>query len=355
MPNTIDVRNFTSAAGTTTAGIQEAINALPAQGGTILIPSGLYTVSSTIKLPTDRPCWLLGEGAGSRQGGNAGATSLQWATPAATYKDMNMIEMRGDYQKLEAMALIGNAVSGKGRGVQIGRLAAVDTGDVLHDAVLVDVQIQDMPSYAVAFYGTDVTQETNENNPNTAVNGDSLTVGATLERVYSAGCRSGGIAYLGQGCTTVSLRDCQLTGNVGGPGVKLYKASGTVFHRCVIESMPLAQTYLQQTGSYGTLIEGCWFEQGVAGVPTAYMIDLTTAQGTTIVGCTFVRPASSTGVCLFLQTAADCQATVAMNPFGVLAGVNQTGDSITKHGSPFTLLGYGRISQLSGFVDMTIT
>ena len=43
--------------------IQGAIDALPAAGGIIRLGAGIYEITDTIYMPTDRPCLLEGAGA----------------------------------------------------------------------------------------------------------------------------------------------------------------------------------------------------------------------------------------------------------------------------------------------------
>ncbi|GAI04584.1 unnamed protein product, partial [marine sediment metagenome] len=56
------------------AGIQAAIDALPAEGGKVFIPEGTYNISSTITVPSN--VWLEGAGASSTILYRDGATSV---------------------------------------------------------------------------------------------------------------------------------------------------------------------------------------------------------------------------------------------------------------------------------------
>jgi hypothetical protein len=55
-----DVRQFAS--GSSTGGIQEAVNSLASTGGTVIIPPGVYTLSAVVNIPTTQGIQIIGAG-----------------------------------------------------------------------------------------------------------------------------------------------------------------------------------------------------------------------------------------------------------------------------------------------------
>ena len=74
-------------------GIQEAIDALPSEGGTVFIPAGQYTLTNTLYTPCDRPCNLIGES--SKRTDHQLGTVLTWAT-GTPGTPVDMLRVRGD-------------------------------------------------------------------------------------------------------------------------------------------------------------------------------------------------------------------------------------------------------------------
>lgn len=204
--------------------IQAAIDALPASGGTVFIPSGTYTLTETLYTPCDRPCHLVGEGAVLPA--NRG-TTLQWSS------NVGMVRLRGDQSSLRSMNLVNVAedvatAQHLGFGVMIGRRDIADAHphpgtsttltehlkfarQPLKGMLIEDVTIKrsrgwgltipghgvdsvGAPEHGLALPGVEVDG---------VIDGGTLSFWVTMNRVKVDGPGRYGAYFTGGGCTTL--------------------------------------------------------------------------------------------------------------------------------------------------------
>ena len=264
-----------------------------------------------------------------------------------------MIEIRGNSQAVRGLSIYGGGAPGSGRGIQVGRAGADTTGQPVERIIIEDIYMEAMPGYGIAFYGNAPSLEAREDSPKTSVSANSITFDSVVNRVFMLGNKAKGGIYIGQGCTTISVRDSRVVGWDGGPGVKIRGAIGCQFDRVILEDPHTDQNYLYLDFADHCVFINCWFEQNKAYSPRSYMIALTDiSRMNTFIAPFFSRPAGN-GATLFLSADGSCHATLLLNPSAQM-GTKSTGTSISKGGSDLTILGYQKIEQPDGLIDMVV-
>ena len=210
----LDVRDYAS--------IQAAIDALPAMGGTVFIPAGVWSLSETLYTPCDRPCHLLGEG--SNHEGDKG-TVLVWTT------NTGLLRVRGNDSSVRNLVLrndSGGSASEEheGYGIHIGRRDVVDahphpgTSTTATEYAkggrhpLCTVQVEDVvvigaPGWGLTIPGFGNTQsETPEHGRVEASNSEegTLSFWIHVNRTKIIKSKRYGGIFVGTGCTTIYFR-----------------------------------------------------------------------------------------------------------------------------------------------------
>ena len=276
------------------ASIQAAIDSLPAEGGTVYIPAGEYTLTQTLYTPCDRPCHIVGEGAQMDAGPS---TVLRWTT------NTGMVRMRGDHSSLRGVSLrmdaSGTASSeDQGYGVFIGRRAITDAhphpgtsttatehakyGNApLKGMLIEDVHILASPGWGVTIPGFGETSSLVGTPPAPQpepgrVENETLSFWVDLRRVRVTGSRKYGALFTGGGCTTLFFDNCAFlhVGDQGDFATRFYaylrKTVGAIFRNTTFEgysppapsgeSAPPFNPWVRLVGCQSTTFETCWFE-----------------------------------------------------------------------------------------------
>lgn len=209
--STLDVRDFES--------IQEAIDALPPEGGTVFIPAGIWYLTETLYTPCDRPCHLLGEG--SNYEGDKG-TVLVWTT------NTSMLRLRGSNTSVRKMVLRNDSAGVSsaehlGAGIMIGRRTFVDAHPhpgtsatqteyekggfkPLQSVVLEDLTVKRAPGWGLSIpghgYQTDNLREVGFAEPE-GEKGGTISFWVSVNRVKIIESQRFGGIFAGTGCTTI--------------------------------------------------------------------------------------------------------------------------------------------------------
>lgn len=311
----------------TSAGIQAAIDDLPARGGMVLLPDTLYTGTATIYTPCDRPVLIVGLGPVS--GGPKGTEIINTA-------GTDVIRLRGDRDQLIGVTVTGNATAAAneetGRGVVIGRRNMTDPYKGLGNEVtlgggypivhvtLDHVNTKNTGGWGIFFsgYGKLSDGTTDESNPSAGV---TLSIWNQVNFCTVQGVKKYGCVWMGKGCTTTTFKDCDFGMTIGKGGNNAYYA------------------YLRENVS--TQFEGCTFEGWAGGTkPWVYLFS---AQAVTLRDPHFEEDAGDAGTATnpwFIQASDGCMGLVIERPF------------FGRHGS--TSAGKPRLIQLGTVFDCTI-
>ena len=220
------------------ANIQLAVDALPASGGVVYVPSGTYNSTSTPTkftppLVLSKPVHLLGDGPGT-----AGPTTLE-----ATV-DQDLIQLQADSCTIEGIKLKGKGSTGTGVGIRVMR-----TGAIVRQPAVIDVLITDTPSWGLYIHGNGSTE---------------LALNGYYERLKIQNNKnsSTGALYIGQGVTTQTFINVAVN-QFSGLAAKLERCLGIRLSYCIFEdSAQLAApaAYMLLEGVFGVGLDNCWFE-----------------------------------------------------------------------------------------------
>ena len=321
------------------ASIQAAIDSLPAEGGTVYIPAGEYTLTQTLYTPCDRPCHIVGEGAQMDAGPS---TVLRWTT------NTGMVRMRGDHSSLRGVSLrmdaSGDASSeDQGYGVFIGRRGITDAhphpgtsttatehakyGNApLKGMLIEDVHIFSSPGWGVTIpgFGEDSQGNAEAGRVTTAAQ-QTLSFWVDVRRVRVTGSRKYGALFTGGGCTTLFFDNCAFlhVGDEGNFATRFYaylrKTVGAIFRNTTFEgasppepsgeNAPPFNPWVRLVGCQSTTFETCWFENdphysGSTSVNyepqyfihLAAVVDVPANQGVSVLRVHFARGGSNAGL-----------------------------------------------------------
>jgi hypothetical protein len=313
--------------------VQDAIDALPREGGTVVLPAGTYDMVGTLYTPCDRPCHLIGEGAMIP---DQGGTALKWQP--GEDEVVGMVRLRGDGSSIRNLTLIntGTAVpdddESLGFGVMLGRRDVEDAhpapgsgpgneyermGSVpATNCVLDNVTILGAQGWGLTIPGFGF-QSNGEEEPHSVPagfgQGGTLSFWVTINSTRVFRSKKFGNLFTGGGCTTLWFDRCAFI-QVGEGDPFVYEdnyyafISQTVqaaFSRCTFEGhSPAAdpgKPWVKLWGSESTVFETCWFEED--GRPTepylyepTYFIRLANgSKGGAVRNCHFVRGGDSGG------------------------------------------------------------
>ena len=237
----VNAREFSS--------IQAAIDSLSGAPGTVFVPSGTYTPSTTpsfsgITIPNN----VCVRGAGP-------STALSMAgTPNA-----DAVKITGSYGAVTDLSIVGANSTGTGYGVNI-----YPTG-VMAGARVERVIISNTPSWGI-YVGRD----------------DAINL-AILTRIVDVNISGNvstavGSMHIGNGCTTLNAYDCFFGGNnttgiyshLGGTNMSMGQVHirGTAAIRlfgCAFEPSGASACFSMNHSNFGVSLFGCYFEPETAG------------------------------------------------------------------------------------------
>lgn len=321
--------------------IQAAIDSLPAVGGTVFIPAGLYDLSETLYTPCDRPCHLLGEG--SSRTGTKG-TVLRWSVKTG------MLRVRGDDSSVKGLTLMmlasGTAATEhEGYGIFVGRRNVVDAhphpttspsateyvkGDQKPQLRVdfEDLVVMDAPGWGLVIPGYEEDSEGNAEHglvrPDVNQGGGTLSFWISVNRVQLMRSRRYGALFTGGGCTTIRFTEgaCLLQGADQHTGVATCYAHlrGTTqpaFRDWIFEGASPAddpeghqKPWVVLHGCDCASFEACWFEEdphGPAGTdpyqPRYFLHLAGSNQSVTLSKLLMVRAGSNGGLlrCVYAE------------------------------------------------------
>lgn len=252
-----------------TLSIQDAIDALGTEGGTIYLRPGTYLLTDTITFPTDRPVRLVGAG--------ADITILDWIGMGAT-PNQDCIKVQYSRSGVEELTVKGPYVAGTGRGIAVG-----STSHTVRDCRFRNVLIRNTCAEAIAFLGT------------AELGGSFITFLNVCEDCvfrsnFQAGATSQGMCYVGASCTTTRFVRCSFdtfkgsaitdfTGIAGG-GIELLS--------CNIEApADDAQHWIILSASRWPKIHNCWFENTTGFFGKYKIIAINGCIGLSVRDCSF--------------------------------------------------------------------
>ena len=311
--------------------IQDAIDALPLEGGTVYIPAGTYTLTQTLYTPCDRICHLVGDGGSPTLGAG---TTLEWVP--AEGQVLAMLRVRGNNSSVRGLQLhnAGTAVptgtdESIGYGLQFGRRDVADVhplpgqaagteyakmgNKATYGLLLEDVEISGAQGWGLSFPGTG-----NQSNGSPEVgavlpsgSGDgTLSFQVSVRRCRIEGAQKFGALFVGGSCTTVAFEETELYGQGAGqmetaPNGNCYAFITNCFQvsftRCVFEGFsPTTDAWVTVSGAIGTQFIGCSFEEDAhlaeATNPTYFVLLQNECQGGSIRDCYFARDGGSKGL-----------------------------------------------------------
>jgi hypothetical protein len=270
-----NAKNYTS--------IQAAIDSLPAQGGTVYVPSGQnWVVTDTIFTPCDRPCHLIGD---------AGDFYNDAGTRVVFNTANDFIRVRGSFSSIRRMKLIqgtANLAANEetGRGIQIGRRAIVDPhphpgtdptktevqqnaneGKVTRNVLIEDVVVKSTPGWGIFISGQAggfLSDGSTLESGTSGITNGPLSIFVTLNRVWIGSPLKYGCFYVGAGNTTVRCYDCIFTGATSNTprGYVYCQGVQVTFDKCTFEGQcPGSSTaWVRLLNQQNHLID-CWWEE----------------------------------------------------------------------------------------------
>ena len=312
-PDWVNVTNY--------ATFQEAIDALPAQGGTVYVPAGYYdrtTVPAVVPMTISKRVHLLGST--PAQIAQDGGTFLSYRTHATEDLSSNLITISGhsaDFTLIENIGFEGADSAGSGVGVFF---------EAVSDLTIRNCFFQSFPSWCMK-------------------TGDGVDiVNCVFEHVGFSGSRSNGLVQLSRGTGLNfyhKFDKCNFQNNLG-YGVDMGSSEFIIFDSCVFQSSQADGANQEMINLapgttatiFKTIIRNCWLEHLNGAVnPTCYLIRMVgNTIGTVIDGNIFSRTATGTthlkAVLLENQAAPNAtlapKGTMISNNLGDLGIINTT-------------------------------
>lgn len=247
--------------------IQDAIDDLGTAGGVVVLRPGTYLLTSTLTFPADRPVVLVGAG--------RAATVLDWIGMGATPNN-DLIKVQYSNSGIESLTIKGPAVAGTGRGIVVG-----NTAHIVRDCAFRDVTVYNTAGESISFLGTSELGAGFFTFLNHVQN-------CSFRLNFQAGATSGGMCYVGAGCTTILFDKCtfdtfkgsaisDFTGD-GGGGIEL--------RSCNIEG-PADNTshWVLLSHSHFPKLVNCWFENTTSNTGKYKILLSNECFGASIVDC----------------------------------------------------------------------
>ncbi|MBI5711361.1 MAG: hypothetical protein HZC42_13840 [Candidatus Eisenbacteria bacterium] len=291
--------------------LQEAIDALPQEGGTVYIPAGTYVLTAPLYTPCDRPCHLLGE---LQTDYNMNGTILQWTT------NTDLLRVRGDFSSVRRLVLKNtsggqSAREDQGYGLAIARRDIVDAhphpgtsttdtefvkgGSIpVRPMLIEDVMVLNAPGWALHIPGHGVLSD--ETTPEyNQIPDRTLAYFVDLKRVRLEGSLRYGLCFVGGGCTTTFFESCVFVHQGAGeiPNSSFYaylsRCVKAVFDHCTFEgfSPPPGRPWVQLWGTESVSFNSCWFEEDATAnhQPTHFLFFKNDCRGGNVSHCHFMR------------------------------------------------------------------
>ena len=331
--------------------IQDAIDALPLEGGTVYIPAGTYTLTETLYTPCDRPCQLVGDGMAP-----FGGDALMQGTLLVWTENVDMLRLRGDRSSARMMSLrnSSSATSAQeyvGRGITVGRRNLVDphpapgTNPVLteyvngREAPQHRVLVEDMTVEAATGWGIHVPgfgkTAGGADEPGTVIpgvdgGGGTMAFWVDFRRVTVSASKAFGGCFLGLGSTTLHFENCGILGQGrGGPDNRYAYLGGCVqaiFDRCTFEGLsPTVHPWVTVSNAEDSHFINCWFEEDPSEVsahtPQYFLFYTYGCRGGSVRECHFARDAGTRGYLRLIQIdpAEGARGLLISNPYALSA------------------------------------
>jgi hypothetical protein len=313
---------------------QAAINALPTTGGTVFVPVGRYTTTTTPAvgaMTITKLVHLIGEASG--RDGDTGGSIIDFTSGSVSTDLLTISTTAANYSVVKDLMFIGPNAAGSGRGIVFESLSAL----LVENCIFLN-----FPSYAAA-----------------SKSGDCVSVKFLRSRF--AGSKSGAQMSLGEGtssCFAIKLIDTSFDTAENGATqcIRLGVAHGTTIENCVIEGDDNPASANGDTGAFiyasagaGGLsklqVTGCWFENNHAdATPNSWFIYMVAPATNTTIENNFFRRTASTNTSLraiktVISGALGCEGVRIANNYGTLAGATGVGtDDVVLSANDSTIL-----------------
>lgn len=263
--------------------IQAAVDALPREGGTVFIPAGAYTPTTTpafqppLVLPFDRPVRVLGEG--------RTLTRLIYKFTGGDPPidpSLDLVHVTGHYQSIEDLSLeAGPSPFGEGHGsaIRIWRTEDIPNDDgIVFGAAIRRVAIFDAQGYGI--------------NVDDAIRNGVVqcAVWTCFEDLLVQNCDLGGVR-IGARTTTQFFRNCNFRSmgwrsSPPNSSVLCAGTTGVSFTDCIFDA--LLGTAVSLVNTSNVMLSHCWFEgRPNVGVPC---IDASGSyDGLAVHSCIFIQ------------------------------------------------------------------
>jgi hypothetical protein len=314
--------------------LQNAIDAIPAGGGTIQLLAKSYPLAAGLTFPEDRYIVLNGVAPGPD---GVGGTILNLLD-----EDENGITISSSGHTVSNLMVNYPGGTGTGIGIKIGKL-----NTVLFNNTISNVRVANSPSWGIHIGGTDTL-------------GTGFSIQTELNRCHVRLNKANGGIYVGNACTTIFLNHCETTQTVT-KGLQIAQADKVVCRDCSFEVLSGAtDKMVLVTGDCRSVsFRDCWFEEWT--YHNNYLLEFGAGNfmGCVVDNCIFNRGG---GVQRALQAIAVNQssgtshAMSILNPWGFTADTtNGTSDILLGAGATGTVIVGGTI-QTDGntFTKMTI-
>jgi hypothetical protein len=329
--------------------IQDAIDALPLDGGTVYIPAGTHQMTDTLYTPCDRPCHLVGEGCSPVFGKG---TTLQWSPDEGEHTAM--LRVRGDNSSVRGLRLlnIGTTVpdgtdESIGYGLLIGRRDVPDAhplpgqeggteyvkmGNLPVCRVLIeDVTVSGAQGWGLTIPGFGVQSNGDAEVGGAPLDEASLSYEISVRRVRVEFARKYGALFVGGGCTTTWFEECAFvtqgptqSSEDGNYYAYLSGCVQAVFTRCGFEGYsPTYVPWVTLWGAEDTQFLHCWFEEDAQPtnphVPTYFLYFVHGCRGGSVRDCHFARDAGCRGYLKLIQIeqTEGARGLIISNPYAI--------------------------------------
>ncbi len=265
--------------------IQAAIDALGADGGVVTLGAGTFDLSDGLEFPTTKPCRLVGSG--------PDITIIDWAGMGAT-PDVDCVKVQYSRSAIEELTILGPAVAGDGRGIAVG-----NASHVVRDTRFRNVLVRNTSGEALAFLGT------------AELAPDyfcflSVVENCVFRSNFQAGATSGGMVYIGSGCTTITFRNCSFD-TFKGSAISIFPGiggGGFLLDQCNIEQpADNANHWVVLSGAHWVTLRDCWFENTTAFIGKYKILTTGGCMGINILNCHHTTTTELTPLCINIGAA----------------------------------------------------
>lgn len=262
--------------------IQAAIDALPAAGGMVFIPEGVYTITSTIVIPPGKRVRLMGAGR-ERTIIKSASTSLDMVWIKSNDSGLEDLTLQGPYQASSAET--------QGRGIVIGQLSADNPTDIVRRATIIDCLVRGTASWALYLIGLDDAG---------AVADLSLSIFGTFERTTFQENMAFGLVKINHGNTTQYFRNCGFV-QIVGYALRAEYGYQVQLDQCTFEASDDTKPYVEINWCDSTAISRCWFEHRGGFIAPhdsntqRFIATKNDSQSVLIDSCEFTRHAAGVG------------------------------------------------------------